>query len=74
MSFTNKDKDNVVKFLNFIALKAEFNKLSVSETVQFYHLLNYFQTELLKKIDDHLMEVIQTKEIKPIEQIKEKKK
>jgi len=68
-SFTDKDKEKIISFLNMIAEKGEF-KFKVEDSIKFYGLLSYFQTELLKKVDSHILEVknyIEPKlEVKPI--------
>lgn len=59
MTFTQRDKDYIIKFLNLVATKATFKEMSVKDSIELYQQLNYFQTDLLKKIDQHLLEVIQ---------------
>lgn len=61
MSFTQKDKENIVKFLNYVAQKAKFNDVTIAEQIECFKLLNYFQIDLLKKIDDSLLEVLSNK-------------
>lgn len=68
-NFTEKDTEKVVEFLNFVATKASFSGLKVSDVVQFYGLLAYCQKELLKKIEDNILEVKQLRELTPPEAI-----
>lgn len=72
MNFTwsDKDKANIVDFLNLIAEKGQFT-LTVKESIKFYGYLSYLQKDLLSKIDASIVEVISVKEVnKP----KDKKK
>ena len=55
-SFKDEDNENVIKFLNIVALKAEF-QLKTPDIIEFFKLLKYMQTELLPKIDSHILEV-----------------
>lgn len=55
-SFTEKDYDAVVEFLNHIANKAEF-KHTVKESIMFVKLLNNMQTNILPKIKDNILEI-----------------
>lgn len=56
-AFKDKDKENLVRLLNFIADKAKF-KIGVKEAIEFYGLLSWAQKELLQKIDANIAEVI----------------
>lgn len=61
-SFTEKDKDNLIEFLNFISDKASFT-LNTKETIKFYGLLAWAQKELVPKIDANILEVKAVKEM-----------
>lgn len=54
--FTDKDKSQVIQFLNMVATKAEF-KLSTQEVISYYKLLSFMQTELLPKIEANIFEI-----------------
>lgn len=58
--FTDADKQKVIEFLNFVAKKAEFT-CNTSEIIEYFKLLNYMQVQILKKIEDNILEI---KEIK----------
>lgn len=62
--FTSKDTERLVELLNFVATKAEFNKLDVKAVLQFTKLLNWAQTDLLPKIESHKFEVVSLQEPK----------
>lgn len=54
--FSEKDKANLVEFLNFVAEHAKF-EMNVKEIIRFYGLLAWAQQELARKIEDNLLEV-----------------
>ena len=56
LKFKDEDKDKVIKFLNFIAKKAEF-KLNTNEIIEYFHLLSFMQKDLLPKIDANIFEI-----------------
>lgn len=55
--FSEKDKELVIDFLNFISNKAEFNKINTREIIQYFKMLNKLQTEILPKIEANILEV-----------------
>lgn len=63
LQFNEKDSEKVVEFLNFIATKATFDKLSIKEIIQFYGLLSFCQRDLLKKIEANILEVKSLKQL-----------
>lgn len=69
-TFKDLDKTNIVELLNFIHTKATFN-VSNAEMIKWVKLLNWCQTELIPKIDEHLLEI--TKIVKPEKPVKESK-
>ena len=52
--FSDKDSENLVRFLNFVADKAKF-ELKVKEVIEFYKLLAWAQTELKQKLEANIM-------------------
>ena len=54
--FNEEDKENVIKFLNIVAKKAEF-KMNTGEIIEYFKLLNFMQQTLLPKVDSHILEV-----------------
>jgi len=72
-SFNEKDKEKVVGFLNMVAQNAKF-ELTVEEAIRFYGLLAHMQTEIIKKIDAHILEVKNYVVPEPQEQMKAKGK
>jgi hypothetical protein len=64
MTFTQQDKDALIKFLNYVAQKADFKGVSLSEQIECFKNLNQIQTSVLAKIDSHLLEVVAVKEVK----------
>jgi len=54
--WTEEDANTVVKFLNFIALHAEF-KMNTSQALEYTKFLSYSQHTLLKKIHSSIAEV-----------------
>lgn len=55
--FNEKDKEQLIEFLNFIANKAEFNKMNTNEIIKYFRLLNFMQTQMLPKVDSNIMEI-----------------
>lgn len=55
--FTDADKTKVVEFLNMVALNAEF-KFNTKQIIEYFKLLNFMQTTILKKISDNTFEII----------------
>lgn len=62
--FKEKDSENLAMLLNFIAEKAKF-QVDVKDTIKFYGLLVWAQTELSKKIKDNILEVLAVHEPEP---------
>ena len=69
--FNEKDKEQLIEFLNFIANKAEFNKLSTNEIIKYFRLLNFMQTQMLPKVDSNIMEIKRVIEAKDKEDLPE---
>ena len=63
MNFTDKDKEKLIQFLNFVATKAEFNNLKTNDIILFYNLLSFMQKELLPKVESHIFEIKGTVEM-----------
>jgi hypothetical protein len=57
MNFNQTDKEKIIEFLNLIALKADFNNMSVKDNIKLFGLLSFMQKTLLDKIDNNLLEV-----------------
>lgn len=55
-TFKEDDKKKVVDFLNHIAKHAQLTH-SVQQSIEFFKLLNYMQTELIPKINDNILEI-----------------
>lgn len=55
--FTDKDVERLTSFLNFVAKKGKF-ELDVKEVIDFYGLLAWAQKDLIKKMKDNILEVI----------------
>lgn len=54
--FSEKDKDRVIDFLNFVSKKAKF-EVDTNECIQYFSLLSYMQKELLPKINSNILEI-----------------
>lgn len=65
--FTEKDLENLAKLLNLVAERAVFKDLSVKDVITTYGLFAWAQKDLIKKIEDHILEVKALREIKPQE-------
>jgi hypothetical protein len=74
-SFEEKDKENLVEFLNFIAKKAKF-EVDVQEVIKFHGLLSWAQQSLLKKINQNILGEVKLHEnvLPPKEKAKSKSK
>lgn len=57
MNFNQTDKEKIIEFLNLIAMKADFNNMSVKDNIKLFGLLTFMQKTLLDKIDNHLLEI-----------------
>ena len=55
-SFTEKDKEEFVKFLNYIATNAKF-EMKTQDALTYVQRLQYMQKTILRKIDGHILEV-----------------
>ena len=62
--FSEQDSEKIVEFLNFVAQKAKFQELEVKDAIRLTKLLNWFQTDLLPKIDAHKFEILSVKKVK----------
>lgn len=60
--FTDKDKDRVVDFLNFVSNHATFD-IKTPEIIKYFQLLSFMQKELLPKINNHVLEIKSIKEV-----------
>ena len=69
--FTDKDKEQVVKFLNIVASKAEF-KFNTQDAIDYFKCLSFMQQVLLPKIDSNILEVIKIKDHKNSKESKSK--
>ena len=56
-NFTEQDKDNLIKFVNFVGNKATFNQLNTIEILEYFGLLSFIQKSLIPKIDSHILEL-----------------
>ena len=54
--FTEKDKEKVIEFLNFITNNATF-ELKTQQVISYFKMLSYMQQTLLPKIDKNILEV-----------------
>jgi hypothetical protein len=70
--FTEKDKEDVIKFLNIVAEKAQFT-FNTKEVIEFFKLLNAMQVSIIPKINANILEVIQVVEPKEEKEKKGKK-
>lgn len=61
--FTEKDKERLVKYLNFVFTKANFN-MNSKEILEYHGLLSFMQKELLPKVEANIMEIKSIKEDK----------
>jgi hypothetical protein len=68
--FSEEDVKNVVEFLNFVATNSKFNNLDIRQILHFGKLLNYMQTKLLYKIEQHKFEIV---DVRPAVPKKDKK-
>jgi len=55
--FTDADKEKVVEFLNFIAIRAEFSNWKTEDSVKHFKLLAHMQQVILPKIEANIFEV-----------------
>jgi len=62
--FTDEDKTKVVDFLNFIAVKAEFNNWKTEDSVKHFKLLAHMQQVILPKIEANIFEVKEVSKLK----------
>lgn len=67
-SFTEEDKNKLIEFLNFIAVKAEFNGWKTEDSIKHFRLLSYLQQTILPKIEKHILEVGEVKKMKESEE------
>lgn len=72
-NFSDKDKEKVIEFLNFVAMKSEFSQLKVQDMIKFYGLISFMQKELIPKIDSHILEIKNIIQPEKKEQSKRKK-
>lgn len=61
--FTEEDKNKFVEFLNFIAKRAEFNKMSAEDIINFFKLFSHMQQKILVKIDANILEILGTRQV-----------
>lgn len=61
--FTDKDKERLIKYLNFVFTKANFN-MNSKEVLEYHGLLSFMQKELLPKVEANIFEIKSIKEDK----------
>lgn len=61
-NFTQEDVERFTEFLNFIAQKAIFNGWKTEDTIKHFKLLSYMQTQVLPKMKEHILEVVEVVE------------
>lgn len=64
--FTEQNYNNLVDLLNMVARNAEF-RLSLSDSTKLALLYKHVHSEILPKVESHIMEVKSVKEMKPKE-------
>lgn len=57
--FNENDKEQFVKFLNYIAENAEFQKMKTKDVIAYFKLLSHMQTQILPKIEANIFEIIE---------------
>ena len=55
-NFTEQDKEKLIEFLNMVASHAEF-KMNTSQLIEYFKLLSYMQSNIIPKINSHILEV-----------------
>ena len=61
--FTEEDQNKVADFLNFIAVKAEFNGWKTDDTIKHFKLLAHMQQVILPKIEANTLEIGELKDM-----------
>lgn len=56
-NFTDKDKEQVIAFLNYIATNATFTQ-NIQGSIELVKLLSHMQQVIIPKIDSHILEFI----------------
>jgi hypothetical protein len=59
--FTEQDKQNVVKFLNYVAKHATF-EMKTNDVIEYFKLLSAMQQNILPKIEANVMEIVKVHE------------
>jgi hypothetical protein len=73
LKFTEKDKEDVIKFLNTVAEKAQFS-LNTKEIIDFFKLLSSMQQNIIPKIEANILEIKKVVQADPEEEKKGKGK
>jgi hypothetical protein len=60
--FSEEDYNTLTQFINFVTTNAEF-KVNIRQSIELYKYLNKIQTELLPKIQEHILEVGKVKQV-----------
>lgn len=69
--FNENDKEQFIKFLNYIADNAEFEKMKTRDVISYFKMLNHMQTQILPKIESNILEVVEVVEPEKKEEDKE---
>jgi hypothetical protein len=56
--FNQDDKEKLIKFLNFIAKKSQFN-VNTQEIIEYFKLLTHMQQVILPKVDKNILEIVE---------------
>jgi len=66
LKFSEKDREDFVKFLNVVAENAQFS-FNTKQVIEYFKLLSTMQQSILPKIDANIMEIKKVVEAKPEE-------
>lgn len=56
--FNENDKEKFIEFLNYIHTTAKWKEVGSQEQINYVKLLNHMQTQILPKIESHILEVL----------------
>ena len=66
-NFTEEDHKHLTKYLNLVAKHARFD-LDTNELIDYFKSLSFMQQVLLKKVEEHILEVKNVVKVKEPEE------
>lgn len=55
--FTEKDKEKLIEYVNFISTKAKFDDFTTQDAIKYFGMLTFIQKQLIPKVEANIFEM-----------------